>query len=187
MAEPSFNPITGQWMARPTSTLDTLSFLSSNGQTPQVPFSPAPNVSSLSQQMPYSPGFGIPGGVQKTGTEFTWRNPYSYTPWDQSKGFGDYLGNNMNLFQGVAGLGLAGLGAWMDWQQLGLAKDALKQEKKAFNINLANNTQSYNTQVGDRIAGRWYASEADRQAALDAATLTDRSSYAKKDKKGGGG
>lgn len=172
-----------------------------NNPQPNLQFSPAYGVASVdemtgmdnlvsrypSNSNDVSPGTYTPRGVANPpadpGSEFSWRNPYSYTPWGESEGFGDYLGNNMNLFGSLAGLGIAGLGAWTDFQQLELARDALKQEKKAFNINLTNQTQSYNTQVADRITGRHYATEADRIAALSAATLTDYSKYGKKKRK----
>jgi hypothetical protein len=120
--------------------------------------------------------WNIPSG--KVGP--AWENPFTYTPWGGAEGLGDYLGANAPLF--MAGLNtLSGLtSAYTGLKGLSLAKDAFKQQKKEFNINLANQTQSYNTQVGDRIAGRWYGSEAERQAALAAAQLTDRSTYAKK-------
>jgi hypothetical protein len=114
-------------------------------------------------------------------------NPYGYVSWDQAGGLGNWLGGNAKLFGAGMDFLSKGIGAYTGLKTLGLAQDAFKQEKKAFNINLANQTQSYNTAVGDRIAGRSYSSEAERQAALSAAQLTDRSSYAKKDedKKGG--
>jgi len=114
-------------------------------------------------------------------------NPYGYLNWDDAGSLGNWLGGNSKLFGAGMDFLSKGIGAYTGLKTLGLAQDAFKQQKKAFNINLANQTQSYNTQVGDRVAGRSYGSEAERQAALSAAQLTDRSSYAKKDedKKGG--
>ncbi|EAA6070268.1 hypothetical protein DQY91_22435 [Salmonella enterica subsp. enterica] len=39
-------------------------------------------------------------------------------------------------------------------QSLGLAKDQLQFQKDAYNTNLNNSIQSYNTQLEDRIRGR---------------------------------
>lgn len=51
-----------------------------------------------------------------------------------------------------------GLGAlfqgWKGMQQLGLARDQLNFQKNAFNTNLRNQSQAYNTALEDRIRGR---------------------------------
>ncbi|WQY99715.1 hypothetical protein [Klebsiella phage MY01] len=51
-----------------------------------------------------------------------------------------------------------GLGAlfqgWTGMQQLGLARDQLNFQKNAFNTNLRNQSQAYNTALEDRIRGR---------------------------------
>lgn len=51
-----------------------------------------------------------------------------------------------------------GLGAlfqgWTGMQQLDLARDQLNFQKNAFNTNLRNQTQAYNTALEDRIRGR---------------------------------
>lgn len=51
-----------------------------------------------------------------------------------------------------------GLGAlfqgWTGMQQLGLARNQLNFQKNAFNTNLRNQTQAYNTALEDRIRGR---------------------------------
>lgn len=53
---------------------------------------------------------------------------------------------------------LQGLGslfsAWTGMQSLGLAQDQLQFQKDAYNTNLNNSIQSYNTQLEDRIRGR---------------------------------
>lgn len=118
---------------------------------------------------------------------FTWNNPYKFTPWGQGvpagAGFGGklggFIGNNMPLIGAGFNLLSTGLQAYTGLKGLSLAKDALKQQKKEYNINLTNQTQAYNTEVGDRIAGRHYNTEAERQAALAAAQLLDRSTYGK--------
>jgi hypothetical protein len=84
---------------------------------------------------------------------------------------GSGLGFNLpTLTAGIQGLGQLG-GLYLGLRQLSLAKDSFKLQKEAYNTNLRNSTQSYNTQVGDRIAGRSYATEEERQAALRAAQL----------------
>jgi hypothetical protein len=150
---------------------------------------PSPNASV---NVPYSPagangtppsGMDVAGPGVLPGT-----NPYAWQGWGvgaaEGAGFGGklgtFLGGNAKLFGAGADILSKGIGAYTGLQALSLAKKSFAQEKKAFNINLANQTQSYNTQVGDRIAGRSYGSEEERQRALEEAQLTDRSSYAKK-------
>lgn len=101
-------------------------------------------------------------------------SPFRYQPLSQSRGFGDYLGANMPLFSaGLSGLSQLG-GLYLGLKQLGMARDNFNLNKRAFETNLANQIRSYNTQVSDRIAGRSYASEEERQAALRAAQLPMR-------------
>lgn len=126
-------------------------------------------------------------GTGAPGQPFQWQNPYAYQAWgaglDPTAGFGEklgsYLGGNAPLF--LSGLQtLSGvMGAYTGLQGVQAAKAALRQQKKEFNINLTNQTKAYNTEVGDRVAGRSYATEAERQAALAAAQLVDRSKYGK--------
>jgi len=99
---------------------------------------------------------------------------FRYQPLSQSRGFGDYMGANMPLFSaGLDGLSQLG-GLYLGIKQLGMARDNFNLNKRAFETNLANQIRSYNTQVSDRIAGRSYASEEERQAALRAAQLPMR-------------
>lgn len=66
---------------------------------------------------------------------------------------GSWLSNGQNL-SGIAS-GLSALtGMYMGNQQLKHAKDALGFQKTAFNTNLNNSVQSYNTSLEDRIRGR---------------------------------
>jgi hypothetical protein len=68
-------------------------------------------------------------------------------------GFGDWLkgdGNLSTTFQGIQALS----GAYLGFQQLKQAKDALHFQKQAYNTNLTNSVQSYNTSLADRINGR---------------------------------
>lgn len=60
--------------------------------------------------------------------------------------------------KGMVAPTLQGLGslfsAWTGMQSLGLAQDQLQFQKDAYNTNLNNSIQSYNTQLEDRIRGR---------------------------------
>lgn len=62
----------------------------------------------------------------------------------QSSGIVSPLAQGLgSLFQG-----------WTGMQQLDLARDQLNFQKNAFNTNLRNQTQAYNTALEDRIRGR---------------------------------
>lgn len=87
------------------------------------------------------------------------------------KGLGGWFGKNGQTIGNWANVIGQGVNAYVGLQQLGLAKDALKFEKKAFKTNLANQVDSYNTQTKDRLTGRWYATEEERQAAMKDAEL----------------
>lgn len=157
-------------MAFEKGTWDQLNAGSDGGLDPlynlSKPYNPTANALG-------SNGSGTPGNV----TAPAWNNPWGYTSWADSAGLGDYLGSNAPLFMGGLQALSGGLQAYTGLKGLSLAQKAFKQDKKAFNINLSNQTKSYNTQVADRIAGRSYATEAERAAALAAATLVDRSKY----------
>jgi hypothetical protein len=84
---------------------------------------------------------------------------------------GGWLGKNAQTIGTFGNLFSQGINAYVGLQQLGLAKDAFKFEKAAFKTNLANQVDSYNTQMKDRTTGRWYATEEERQAALKDAEL----------------
>ena len=113
---------------------------------------------------------GIPGTVPQMPT----RNTFGYTPWGGGAGEArgaSYFGANAPLFSaGIQGLSQLG-NVYLGIRQLGLAKDSFNLNKRAFETNLRNSTSAYNTQIRDRIAGRSYATEAERQAALEAALL----------------
>lgn len=92
-------------------------------------------------------------------------------------GFGSKLGSwmtgNGQMIGGFANALSSGVQAYVGLKQLGLAQDAFDFEKKAFKTNLRNSVQSYNTQMQDRLTGRYYATDAERQAALKEAELSD--------------
>ncbi len=133
-------------------------------------------------EVPYSPVAAnsvLPTSGAPTATVPGFNNPWAYTSWNKAGGLGNYLGANAPLFLGGLQALSGAVGAYTGLKGLSLAKDAFKQQKKEFNINLSNQTQSYNTQMADRINGRSYATEAEREAAMAAALLTDRSTYGK--------
>ncbi|MGQ0565579.1 MAG: hypothetical protein ACT4OK_10980 [Gemmobacter sp.] len=79
-----------------------------------------------------------------------------------------------NFWQKLGGLegmgsiaqGLASLGnLYGAIQGIGIARDQLKLSKRAFETNLANQTQSYNTALEDRIRSRYVAEGKDASAA----------------------
>lgn len=143
---------------QPFNYMDSLKQLSLPGQM-EVPYSPATANGT--------PPVNGPAGA------FQYRNPYDYTSWGQAGGIGKYIGANAPLFGAGMDFLSKGFGVYAGLQSLGMAKDALAFEKKSFNKNFAAQTSSYNTQMRDRIAGRSYATEAERQAALDSALLPE--------------
>jgi hypothetical protein len=97
--------------------------------------------------------------------------PTSASPLSRLGRLGGWLGKNAQTIGTFGNLAMQGINAYVGLQQLGLAKDAFKFEKAAFKTNLANQVDSYNTQMKDRTTGRWYATEEERQAALKDAEL----------------
>jgi hypothetical protein len=80
------------------------------------------------------------------------------------------MSNAGSIMNGIAALG----GAYMGYKQLGMAKDQFNFQKKAFQTNLRNSIQSYNTALEDRIRGRTSAydgKEQDVQAYLSKNSL----------------
>lgn len=70
-------------------------------------------------------------------------------------GDGSFNTGNLQLALG----GIQTLGAlWNSYQQNKLAKESLSLQRNAFETNLANQTQTYNTSLEDRIRAR-YATE----------------------------
>lgn len=70
-----------------------------------------------------------------------------------SQGFGW----NNNTFQSIGSVmqGVGSLGSlYTGLQQLGLARDAYKLQKDAYNTNLTNSVSEYNTNLEDKIRGR---------------------------------
>ena len=71
----------------------------------------------------------------------------------ESGGLLGWLGNYQNLGTAVQGLGTLAQ-AYLGYQGLKQAKEALGLQKEAFNANLNNSIQTYNTSLEDRIRGR---------------------------------
>ena len=64
------------------------------------------------------------------------------------------IGANMETFNAaINGLGTLG-SLWGGMKQLGLAKKQLAFQRSTANANMANQTQSYNTQIADRARSR---------------------------------
>lgn len=83
-------------------------------------------------------------------------------------GVKDWLSNGQNLAAAVQGF-QALSSAYLGYKQLSQAKEALNFQKTAFNTNLRNSTQNYNTSLEDRIRGRtsdYAGKEADVQSYL---------------------
>lgn len=81
---------------------------------------------------------------------------------------GDWASNGQNLGGLLQGIGALG-SAYMGFQQLKAAKEGLDFQKEAFQANLGNSTQAYNTSLEDRIRGRtadYAGKEADVQSYL---------------------
>jgi len=108
-------------------------------------------------------GNGIPAAAPPS--------PFQWQSFGNSKGLGDFLGANAPLFGAGLNALSQGVGIYAGLKNLSLAKKSFNLQREAYQTNLANQTKSYNTQIGDRIAGRSYATEAERQAALQAALL----------------
>lgn len=89
-------------------------------------------------------------------------------------GIGSWFSNGNNL--GAIASGLSALTSmYMGSRQLGIARDALDLQKTAFNTNLNNSIQNYNTSLEDRIRGRtadYDGKENDVQSYLDRNRLT---------------
>jgi len=132
---------------------------------------------------PFSAGYGSTGGTPGYGGGGSF-NPMDVFSLSGSGRGGGYNPNEPFKFgmnQGTINAGLAGFqaltdagGVYMGLKQLGLAKDAFKFQKQAYNTNLANQTAAYNTQMRDRVAGRHYNTEEERKAAEAAALLPSR-------------
>lgn len=128
------NPFYGGSSGGPTA--ETISAFSAAGAPAQDPW--AGGVDSAFGQNGQTMGT-TPGSAPQT--------------WGQK--VGGWLNGNggVNLQASFAGV-QALTGAYLGFQQLKQAKEGLKFQKEAFNANLTNSTQNYNTSLADRINGR---------------------------------
>lgn len=149
--------------------------------------------SPIQMQAPDLSGITMPTMPDLGGSQLQYNNPFKWAsfgeglPSDATFGtkLGTFMGANAQTFGSYADLIGKGLGVYTGLKGLSLASDALSLEKKRFRTNLANQTSSYNTQMRDRIDGRHYDTQAQRDAAYAAAVLP--STPDKKKKMGMGG
>ena len=132
----------------------------------------------LSMGMPtVDPGAAISGLNQTTNTGLT--APVTTTPGITAPQVPGMTGGAAAApqtpgFFAQGGIGQFALGAiqtlgslWNSFQQNKMAKESMKFQKEAFATNLANQEQSYNTALEDRINAR-YVTEGKSQADADA-------------------
>lgn len=121
------------------------------------------------------PGGGTQEMAGQYGTDLTMNGPATNVqgpPQSMLGGIGSWLGRDGNMSGMLGGLGMLGQ-AWLGYQQLGAARDALNFQKTAFQANLKNSVQSYNNSLEDRIRGRTAnPNESDVQAYLAKHQLT---------------
>ena len=98
-----------------------------------------------------------------------------------NSGTGEIQGPGFFQQGGMAQMGLGAIstlgGLWNSFQQSKIAKKSLQLQTKAFETNLKNQTQTYNTELEDRIRNR-YAGGGATGADLDNKTA----SYVEKNK-----
>lgn len=117
---------------------------------------------------------GVTTGVQNTDVTAGGVNPVGGT---QNQGNflrnadGSFNANNIGMVIG----GIQTLGSlWNSYQQHKIAKEQLALQREAFRTNLANNTQTYNTALEDRIRARHHTegrSSGETDAYLDEHSL----------------
>ena len=150
------------WNA-PVSTMDQVSQLSTGGDW-LAPVN-GPGVPGMPSGAPAGFGEAAGGfGGLASGGVLSGQSPFSK--------IGSWFGKNGAAIGQWGNLASQGIQAYLGLKQLSMAKDALSFEKKAFKTNLKNSVSAYNTQMKDRITGRQYATEEERQAALKAAELS---------------
>jgi len=118
------------------------------------PMSGLSNLNSAGQFLPQS-GMEM---MNQNGWQKFWTNPESV----------DGVGGGLN-FDNIGALmkGLGSIGSlYGAFQQHKLAKDSLNFQKNAYNTNLKNETQTYNTSLEDRIRAR-YNTEGKSAASAD--------------------
>lgn len=81
-------------------------------------------------------------------------------------GLTGWLGKGENMQTALGGI-QALTGAYLGFQQLRLAKDNLRFQKDSWAKNYANQAQSYNTSLEDRVRARYSASSSDESRIQD--------------------
>ena len=129
----------------------------------------APLQTAAINQQAQNSSFGLGGSINSGG--FT---PVTAGSSMAGGNFGLNAGGSQPGFFEVGGTAQMGLGAlqtlgslWNSFNQNKLAKKSLKLQTKAFNTNLANETQSYNTALEDRIRARHAVEGRDSSATDD--------------------
>lgn len=79
---------------------------------------------------------------------------------------GDLAGLNWGTVGSIGQIGSSLMTAWNAWQQNKIAKETLNFQKDAYNTNMNNTIQSYNTALEDRIGAR-YAAQGKSQGAAN--------------------
>jgi hypothetical protein len=133
--------------------MQTMDPLANSGVSAMAPLGTQPQAAVPAVASPATPGIAGAAGVAN--------NPYAQA---SDLGLNAVTGNPMNpgFFQagGGATLALGAIGTigslWNSFQQNKLAKQSIGLQKKAFETNLANQTQSYNTALEDRIRARYH-------------------------------
>jgi hypothetical protein len=154
----------GNWISNPSLTQQIGQF-----SLPSTPGGWNPNTGVMAAPSAATTPFGSGSWDAMQANRLA--GPASTGPLSALGKLGGWLGKNGQTIGTFGNLASQGINAYVGLQQLGMAKDALKFEKKAFKTNLANQVDSYNTQMKDRTTGRWYATEEERQAALKDAEL----------------
>lgn len=116
------------------------------GQTAQQPMTQmAPTMAA-----PASLGTAGFGFMPSQAQGINWDTSALNTPGGGGESWWQTPGMVGGIAQGIGALA----GAWNAHRGLGLARDQFRFQKEAYNTNLANSIQSYNTSLEDRIRGR---------------------------------
>lgn len=133
-------------------TVDTGAAIANLSTPAQTGIAPSAPVSAMqAPQVPTTPG------------------PTGDTPAPTGTGFFSQYGPAQFALGAVQTLG----SLWNSFQQNKLAKQTFKFQKEAYATNLANQEQSYNTELEDRISAR-YATEGRANVAEDTAAYMEK-------------
>ena len=132
-------------------------------------------MSSLADQINY--GASNPTGVYMQGAASGYQAPQGITgpgvgqvAAPQVGGMNNSLSTPLGMNIGTGQLLLGGVGTignlWASWQAQKLAKEQFNYQKDITDTNLANQIQSYNTALTDRITSRGFT-QGDSQSTID--------------------